>query len=253
MTQEIRDLVGRNAVVTGAGSGIGLAIARRLASDGAKVALLDRDRGAVEKAAGEIGEGAMACVADVSERAQVDAAVARVHAMLGPVHVLVNNAGIEAFDPFSEIREETWERIFAVNVRGAFNCTQAVVEDMRAATWGRIVCISSSSAQSGTARMVHYASSKAALFGFTKSLALELGPDGITVNAVAPGMVLTPMLERSAAEGKLPADIETTASQRPVRRPGRPEDIAATVAHLASEEASYVTGQIVGVGGGIYM
>ncbi len=253
MTQEARDLSGRCALVTGAGSGIGLAIARRLARDGARLALLDVDGDAVEKAASEIGDGALACVADVSQRAQVDAAVARVHETLGPVHVLVNNAGIEAFEPFSGIREETWERIYAVNVRGAFSCTQAVVDDMRAAAWGRIVCISSCSAQSGTAMMVHYASSKAALIGFTKSLAHELGPDGITVNAVAPGMIVTPMLKRSAAAGNLPADTETLTSQLPVRRPGQPEDIAATVSHLASEEASYVTGQVVGVGGGIYM
>ena len=243
-------LAGRNAVVTGAGAGIGQAVARRLAADGAAVAILDVDLPAAEKAAAEIGGRAIACGADVSDAAQVKAAVQRVHEKLGPVHVLVNNAGIEAFEPFTEIREEIWDRIFSVNVRGTFLCTQTVVPDMIDSGWGRIINISSSSAQTGAPLMVHYSASKAALFGFTRSLALELGPHGITVNAVPPSMIDTPMLRRSEREGRLGPGIQALAESFPVRRAGTPEDVAWACSYLASEEASFVTGQLLGVNGG---
>jgi NAD(P)-dependent dehydrogenase (short-subunit alcohol dehydrogenase family) len=246
-------LAGRNAVITGGASGIGLAVARRLAADGASVAIFDREGPAAEKAASEIGERALACAVDVSDRVQVDAGVARVHQHLGAIHILVNNAGIEAFEPFDQIREETWDRIFAVNVRGAFHCTQAMIPDMIEAGWGRVINVSSSSAQTGSAMMVHYASSKAALFGFTRSLAVELGRHGITVNAVPPSMIVTPMLERSEREGRLGPGIDSIAARNPIPRAGQPEDIAGACAYLASEEAGYVTGQVLSVNGGRYM
>ncbi len=246
-------LAGRNAVVTGGAAGIGQAVARRLAAEGASVAILDVDLPAAEKAAAEIGGGAIACGVDVSNGAQVRAAVERVHANLGPVHVLINNAGIEAFEPFSEIHEDSWDRIFAVNVRGTFLCTQAVVPDMIEANWGRIINISSSSAQTGAPRMVHYSSSKAALFGFTRSLAIELGPHGITVNAVPPSLIDTPMLRRSEREGKLGPGMHAIAERLPVQRPGTPDDIAGACAYLASEDAGFVTGQVLGVNGGRHM
>jgi 2-hydroxycyclohexanecarboxyl-CoA dehydrogenase len=167
----------------------------------------------------------------------------------------VNCAGIEAFEPFQSITEASWDRIMAVNLKGTFNCTQAVVGDMLAAGWGRIINISSSSAQSGAARMTHYAASKAGVIGFTKALALELGRAGITVNAIPPGSIDTPMLRRAAAAGHLGggAAIERIASAMPVGRAGTPEDIAAACAFLASEEAGYITGQVIGVNGGRYM
>jgi 2-hydroxycyclohexanecarboxyl-CoA dehydrogenase len=243
----------RTAVVTGAGSGIGRAIAQRLAEDGLAVAVLDLDQGAAERVAGELqekGHEAVAIAVDVSDRAQVDDAMQQARSTLGPVLVLVNNAGVTGFDPFLKITDELWDRIMAVNLDGPFYCTQAVVPDMIEAGWGRIVNISSSSAQVGQQYMVHYVSSKAGLIGFTKALARELGPNGITVNTIPPGFVDTPMLRASEARGLLGGTVDDHAEKTPVRRAGRPEDIAATCAFLVSEDAGYITGQVIGVNGG---
>ena len=200
------------------------------------------------------GAPAIAVKVDVSDRGQVDAAVGEVRDKLGLIQVLVNCAGIEAFEPFQSITEASWDRIMAVNLKGTFNCTQAVVSDMIAAGWGRIINISSSSAQSGAARMTHYAASKAGVIGFTKALALELGRAGITVNAIPPGSIDTPMLRRAAAAGHLgEAALERIASAMPVGRAGTPQDIAAACSFLASEESGYITGQVIGVNGGRYM
>ncbi len=171
-------------------------------------------------------------------------------AELGAPTVLVNNAGVEGFDPFLKITLEKWNRLLAVNLTGTFQCCQAVVPDMVEAGWGRIVNISSSSAQGGQPLMTHYVASKAGMIGFTKSLALELGPLGITVNTIPPGFIDTPMLRASEAKGLLGPGVEHHASQTPVRRAGLPEDIAATTAFLVTEEASYITGQVIGVNGG---
>jgi NAD(P)-dependent dehydrogenase (short-subunit alcohol dehydrogenase family) len=187
---------------------------------------------------------------DVSDRAQVDAAVRRVESQLGPPLVLVNNAGVSGFKQFMDISDEKWNRIMEVNLNGPFYCTQAVVPGMVEAGWGRIVNISSSSAQSGQPYMVHYVTSKAGLIGFTKALALELGPKGITVNTIPPGMVDTPMLRASEERGLLGGTVEDSAERTPVRRAGQPEDIAYACSFLVSEEASYVTGQVIGVNGG---
>jgi 2-hydroxycyclohexanecarboxyl-CoA dehydrogenase len=245
---------GSTAIVTGGGSGIGLAIGRRLARDGARVAVLDVDGEAAEhaaKAIAEAGGQAIGCAVDVSDRAQVDAAVERTRAELGPVLVLVNSAGRDAFDRFVDITPELWERIIAVNLTGTFHCTQSVVPDMIAAKWGRIVNISSSSAQTGAMLMAHYASSKAGMIGLTKSLAVELAPLGITVNTIPPGSVDTPMSRRAAEEGRFGGGtLDDVARHVPVRRIGVPDDIAAACAYLVSDEASYVTGQIIGVNGG---
>ena len=167
----------------------------------------------------------------------------------GPILVLVNNAGITGFKRFMEITDEQWDRIIKVNLNSAFYCTQAVVPDMVEAGWGRIVNISSSSAQTGPPYMVHYSSSKAGMIGMTKSLALELGPSGITVNTVPPGQILTPMMQTSADKGHL-GNLEDLAARLPVRRIGVPDDIAAACSYLCSDEAGYVTGQIIGVNGG---
>lgn len=245
----------RTAIVTGGGSGIGRAIALRLAEDGFAVAVLDLDEGSAGRVAEEIRqkghEAAPFGGVDVSDRARVDDAVRRVRAALGgPVLVLVNNAGFARTESFLKITDEWWDRIMAVNLNGPFYCCQAVVPDMKEAGWGRIVNISSSSAQSGQPYMTHYVASKAGLIGFTKALALELGPAGITVNTVPPGFVDTPMLRASEQRGLLGGSVDHHAELTPVRRPGRPEDIAAACSFLVSEEAGYVTGQVIGVNGG---
>jgi 2-hydroxycyclohexanecarboxyl-CoA dehydrogenase len=250
-------LHGRTAVITGGASGIGLAISRRLAHDGAAVAVFDVDYAGAQRLVSQLhadGSSALAVKVDVSDRRQVDEAVREVRDKLGPIQVLVNCAGIEAFEPFQSITEASWDRIMAVNLKGTFNCTQAVVSDMIAAGWGRIINISSSSAQSGAARMTHYAASKGGVISFTKALALELGRAGITVNTIPPGSIDTPMLRRAAAAGHLGgAAVEQIAAAMPVGRAGTPEDIAAACAFLASEEAGYITGQVIGVNGGRYI
>jgi NAD(P)-dependent dehydrogenase (short-subunit alcohol dehydrogenase family) len=243
----------RVGIVTGAGSGIGLAIAERLAADGTAVAIFDRDTAAADAAAAQItaaGGTAVAVTVDVAERTQIDAGVEAVAEQLGPPTVLVNNAGIEGFDRFLDISLEKWNRLLTVNLTGTFQCCQAVVPHMIEARWGRIVNISSSSAQSGQPLMTHYVTSKAGMIGFTKALALELAPLGITVNTIPPGFIDTPMLRASEAKGLLGEGLEHHAKLTPVRRAGRPEDIAVTTAFLASPEASYITGQVIGVNGG---
>lgn len=244
----------RVAIVTGAGSGIGRSIANRLAQDGHAVAVLDLNPEAAEAVAAEISGQGRTAVAfggiDVSDRSQVDAAVRRVETEMGPPLVLVNNAGVTGFKQFMDITDEKWDRIMEVNLNGPFYCTQAVVPGMIEAGWGRIVNISSSSAQSGQPYMVHYVTSKAGLIGFTKALALELGPKGITVNTIPPGMVDTPMLRASEERGLLGGTVEDSAERTPVRRAGLPGDIAYACSFLVSEEASYVTGQVIGVNGG---
>ena len=242
------------ALVTGAGSGIGRAIALRLAADGLAVAVHDLDTDTAEAVTTEIagrGQPALAVGGvDVSDRAQVDEAVGQVRQELGPILILVNNAGRAGFKPFLRITDDTWDQMMAVNVNGPFYCSQAVLPDMVEAGWGRIVNISSSSAQTGQQYMVHYVTSKAGLIGFTKALALEFGPNGITVNTIPPGFVDTPMLRDTEQRGFLGGTVEDVAERTPVRRAGLPEDIAATCSFLVSEEAGYVTGQVIGVNGG---
>jgi NAD(P)-dependent dehydrogenase (short-subunit alcohol dehydrogenase family) len=227
----------KTAVVTGGGSGIGRAVAERLRADGHHVATIDLTPSGEE----------LAHVADVTDRAQVDAALTAIRARLGPVSILVNAAGLEGFKRFTNIAFADWQRVVDVNLNGVFHCVQAVLPDMIEAGWGRIVNISSSSTHSGTPYMAHYVAAKSAVNGLTKSLALEYGPAGITVNAVPPGFIDTPMLRGAESRG---LDLQATIDTTPVRRIGRPEDIAAACAFLISEEAGYITGQILGVNGG---
>lgn len=229
----------KTAVVTGGGSGIGRAIAQRLAADGYNVATLDLS------ASGED----FSFTADVTDRAQVDAALDQIREKLGPVAILVNSAGLDGFKQFTDITFEEWQRVVNVNLHGVFHTVQAVLPDMIDAGWGRIVNISSSSTHSGVPFMSHYVSAKSAVNGLTKSLALEYGQFGITVNAVPPGFIDTPMLRGAESRGLL-GDINDTIAATPVRRMGRPEDIAAACSFLISEEAGYITGQILGVNGG---
>jgi 2-hydroxycyclohexanecarboxyl-CoA dehydrogenase len=245
---------GSTAIVTGGASGIGLGITERLARDGAKVSVFDLDLEQAERAAQAIrdaGGAAIACRVDVSDRAQVDEAVERTRRSLGPVLVLVNGAGKDGFDPIMDITTELWERIIAVNLTGTFHCIQSVLPDMLDANWGRIVNISSSSAQTGAVHMAHYSASKGGMIALTKTLALELGPRGITVNTIPPGAIDTPMSRRAAAEGRFGGGtLEDVGRHLPVKRIGVVEDIAAACAYLVSDEAGYVTGQVIGVNGG---
>ena len=229
----------KTAVVTGGGSGIGRAIAARLRADGYHVATIDLNPCDDENAQ----------TADVTDRAQVEAAMSAVRAQLGPVTILVNAAGLDGFKRFTDITFGEWQKVVDVNLNGVFHCVQAVLPEMVDAGWGRIVNISSSSTHSGTPYMSHYVAAKSAVNGLTKSLALEYGPAGITVNAVPPGFIDTPMLRNAESRGRL-GDIQATIDATPVRRIGRPEDIAAACAFLISEEAGYITGQILGVNGG---
>ncbi len=241
----------KTAVVTGGASGIGLAISRRLAAEGMGVAILDLNGPAAEDEAGRLASGgapAIGLAVDVTDRPSVDAAVSDVAARLGVPTVLVNSAGMPGFDRFLDISLDLWNRVIAVNLTGTFNCCQAVVPGMLDAGWGRIVNISSSSTHSGTARMTHYVAAKSGVVGLTKALALELAPQGITVNTIPPGFVDTPMLRDANTQGYL--DIERTVGSTPVGRVGRPEDVAFACSFLVSEEAGYITGQIIGVNGG---
>lgn len=241
------------AVVTGGGSGIGEAIAHRLADDGMSIGVLDLDGDAAERVAAGLrddGHEALGVAVDVSDRGAVEAGFALIRSELGPVAVLVNNAGRDGFRRFVNITEEEWNGIIAVNLTGTFHCTQVGITDMLDAGWGRVVNISSSSAQGGQEFMSHYVSSKAGMIGLTQSLAKELGPAGITVNTVPPGFIDTPMLRRSEEKGLLGGSVADHEARTPVRRVGTGADIANAVAFLASEASGYITGQIIGVNGG---
>ena len=223
-----------------------------MAADGAAVAIFDRDGPAADEAAAKIaaaGGSAMGVTVDVTDRSQIDNGVEQVRSRLAPATILVNNAGLQGFKSFLKITAEEWNQVLGVSLTGTFNCCQAVVPDMVQAGWGRIVNISSSSAQGGQPFMTHYVAAKAGVIGLTKALALELGPKGITVNTIPPSMIDTPMLRDSEQKGLL-GNVEDAIAKTPVRRMGRPEDIAAACAFLVRDEASYITGQVIGVNGG---
>jgi 2-hydroxycyclohexanecarboxyl-CoA dehydrogenase len=245
----------RVALVTGSAAGIGAAISRRLARDGIAVGVLDISIEEAKKVAEEIGSAggkAIALQADITEREQVKAAVARLRAAFGPVTILVNNAGIAEKVAFEELTDAQWDRMFKVNAKGTFIVTQVLLPDMKAAGWGRIVNISSSSAQSGAPLMAHYSASKGAIIALTKTLARELGPLGITCNNIPPRFVMNTVMSELAFTGT-PASREEWIKAGPILRQGEPEDIAGACAYLVSDEAGYVTGQTIGVNGGRYI
>lgn len=245
------------ALVTGAAAGIGASCARRLASAGMAVGVLDLDaERCAETVAGIVADGgsAVALGADISDRNQVVEAIIRLRTALGAVSVLVNNAGIPGFQPFLEIDDASWDKMLRINLTGAFIVTQEVLPDMIAGQWGRVINISSMAAQAGAPNMAHYSASKAGMIGMTRALAHEFGPVGITVNCVPPRFITgTIMSDQSFAAGKQPLAREAEVMAGPIRRTGKPEDIAGAVAWLASEEAGFVTGQVIGVNGGRYI
>lgn len=245
-------MAGKVALITGAGAGIGAAVSRRFSSEGIAVGVLDLNLQSAEQVASDIratGGKALALGASVADRGQVNAAVAKLRDALGPITILVNNAGITGFSPFEEITDDAWDKMMEINLKGTFIVTQVVLPDMKSAKWGRIINISSSSAQTGAINMAHYSASKGAMVSLTRSLAQELGPLGITVNNVPPGSVMhTLMSEANKERFQIPP--EQLLKTLPVRRMGEPEDIANACAWLASEATSYVTGQTIGVNGG---
>lgn len=241
---------GEVAVVTGAGSGIGRAIARRFAKDGVRTAVWDLNADSAEETTRMItddGGRAIAIGVDCSNPEQIAAAAERTRSEMGLITILVNNAGITGTVPFLELPIGDWDRMIAVNLKGPFLVTQEVLPDMLTAEWGRIINITSSSVQTGAAGMAHYVASKGGLLGMTKSLAIEYADKNITVNMVPPGFIDTPMLRAS------PVDVDAYAATMPMKRPGKPEDIAAACAFLASHEAGYITGQTISTNGGRYM
>lgn len=244
----------RVAIVTGAARGIGAATAQRLARDGHAVAVLDLDEGACAgtvEAITAAGGRALAVGVDVSQADQVEAAVKRVTEELGAPTILVNNAGIIRDNLLFKMTVDDWDSVMAVHLRGAFLMTKAVQAYMTEEKYGRIVNLSSSSAQ-GNRGQANYSAAKAGLQGFTKTLAIELGKFGVTANAVAPGFIQTDMTKATAERIGVPFDdfIKHSASQIPVQRVGQPEDIAATISFLCSEEAGFVSGQVIYVAGG---
>ncbi|MBO9723499.1 MAG: 3-oxoacyl-ACP reductase FabG [Novosphingobium sp.] len=245
-----RSLEGKVAVVTGGGSGIGRGIAVRLAEDRASIAVWDLNpEGAAEtvRMIEDAGGKAIALTADCADKAAIRAAAEKTREKFGPITILVNNAGIAPFTPFLDIAEDEFDKVIRINLKGPWLVTREIVPDMLAAQWGRIINITSSSTQSGSFAQSHYVSSKGGLLGMTKALAMELGGTGITANMIPPGSIDTPMLRQA------PIDADAYGKSLPVKRLGQVADIAAAAAFLASEEASYMTGQTISTNGGRYM
>lgn len=245
-------MTSKTALVTGAGAGIGKACAVRLASEGIAIGVLDLDLAACEKVVQEIeaaGGRAMALQASIADRAQIRDAVSKLKKQFGPVTIVVNNAGISNFIGFEELTDEDWDKMFEINAKGTFIVTQEVLPDMKEANWGRIVNISSSSAQTGSPQQIHYSASKGAVIAMTRSLALVMGQYGITVNNIPPGSVMNTIMSE-ANKDRFGMSTEQLSKMIPMRRTGIPEDIANACAWLCSEDTGYVTGQTIGVNGG---
>ena len=244
----------RTAIVTGSARGIGAAVAKRLAADGCAVAVLDLDESSCAAVVSEIetaGGKGLAVGVDVADEAGVQAAVARVATELGAPTILVNNAGIIRDNMLFKMTADDWDAVMAVHLRGSFLMTRACQKHMVDAKWGRVVNLSSTSAL-GNRGQANYSAAKAGLQGFTKTLAIELGRFGVTANAIAPGFIATDMTRATAERMGITFEqfLEGAAKEIPVGRAGQPEDIAATASFLVSEEASFVSGQVIYVAGG---
>jgi len=246
----------RSALVTGAARGIGAAVARVLAAEGFEVAVTDRDIAEAEHTAAAIrdaGGRATALALDVTDTASIAATVLDVEARLAPLWVLVNNAGWDRLEPFMENDPALWDRLLAVNLRGAFYVTRAVLDGMTARGGGRVVNVASDAGRVGSMGETVYAACKAGLIGFTKSLAREVARHGITVNAICPGPTETALLDEVRASSRGAKIMDAVRRSIPLGRLGRPEDVAGAVAYFASDGANYVTGQVLSVSGGLTM
>lgn len=244
----------RVAFVTGGASGIGLSIARHLARVGHPVVIADVNAQAAQEEAKLItadGGQAIGVPVDVSDRSQVDAAMETAREEFGPATILLTSAAISRAERFAGISAQSWQQVIDVNLTGTFHCVQSALPDMIEAGWGRVVLISSSSAQRGAPRMAQYAASKGGVIALGKTLALEFASLGITVNNIAPSSVYTPMVAQQVAAGAL--SVEAMAARVPVGRLGTGDDIAAAALYLVSEQASYITGQTISVNGGSFV
>lgn len=245
----------RVVVVTGGASGIGLGVCKMFAASGHPVAMLDLQAEAVERESVALrasGARVFGRAVDVSNREQVNAAYDAIRAELGPISIVIANAGISAAHDFLTLSVETWQRMIDVNLTGVFHTVQLALPDMVNRQWGRIVTISSQAAQSGAQDRAHYAASKGGVIGLTRSLARELARHSITVNTIPPSLVDTPLARRSEQSGEVPP-LEVLAQMIPISRPGTPDDIASACVFLCSDGASYITGQEINVNGGSWM
>jgi len=257
------------ALVTGAGSGLGKATAQLFAHEGARVIVADISQRRAEAVAAEINgslrrKKAIAVRADVAKKDEVDTLVKEARKRLGPISILVNNAGIAQIKDFLDISPEEWQRMLDVHMKGTFLCTQAMIPDMVAANWGRVINTASVAGMEGGPQNAHYAAAKAAIIGFTRSLALEFARSGITVNAVAPGLIdnIVQAVQGAAEGSTVAGNISSAKAEQvmqfflrriPMRQLGRPSDIAYAHLYLASDEAAYVTGQVLSPNGGYVM
>ncbi len=245
----------RVVVVTGGASGIGLGISQLFAANGHPVAILDVQENALERESSALrksGAKVLAYKADVSNREHIEAAYSKVRTELGPITIVIANAGISAASDFKTMPLATWQRMIDVNLTGVFHTLQPAVADMIAAKWGRIVTISSQAGQSGSQDRAHYAAAKGGVIGLTRSLARELAAHGITVNTIPPSLVDTPLAREGERSGQVPS-LEVIAQMIPISRCGTPADIAGACEFLCSDKASYITGQEINVNGGSWM
>jgi 3-oxoacyl-[acyl-carrier protein] reductase len=242
------DLTGRTALVTGSTRGIGRAIAETLANAGARVAVVGRDQGKAAEAADKVGNGARGFACDVGDPASIVALIESVEKAYGQIDILVNNAGLTRDNILFRIKDEDWDTVLDANLRGAFIAIRAASRGMIKRRWGRIINIASVVGITGNKGQANYAASKAGLIGLTKSVAKELGSRNVLVNAVAPGFIDTDMTAAMPPEARA-----SLSGQIPLERLGSPQDVAGVVAFLASEHASYITGQTVVVDGGMVM
>lgn len=245
-------LTGKVALVTGGASGIGHAVVRLFAAEDASVGIIDLAGDQADKVAGEAakahGVATAAVMADVGEETALKAAIAEITGKLGGIDILVNCAGMDTTCPVDQMETAMWDRMIAVHMRGTFLCCREVLPAMKRKSWGRIINVSSQLAHKGAPTMAHYCAAKAGIMGFTRALAYEVGADGITVNCINPGPIDTPLLRA------IPKDwLDMKLGELPIKRFGRPEEVAPTVLMLASEEGAYYLGASMNMNGGDYM